>query len=420
MGMTIAEKILARASGNAIVKPGEIVTARVDRTRLSDHRVPEYAQALANLGIKKVWDPDKVVVLVEHNAPASSQSHADAHVECRKFVKENGIRNFYDVGRGGICHTVFVEKGFARPGELVAACDSHTCTYGALNVASRGLGVDDMVYLLAKGEIWFRVPETIRFILNGKLPKGTSAKDIVLYIAGKYGNDCALYKSIEYLGEGASSLSVWNRVTICNVGIDLGAKFSMFEADEKTIDFVRARTTEPFTPVYSDRDAAVLAEYEIDLSALGPQVACPHSLSNVKPVEQVEGIDIQQCFIGSCNSGSLEDLRVAADYLRGKKVHPDTRLIIIPGSMEVYFDALKEGLLEVFLNAGAAIEGPTCGPCNGSSKGLLGKGERALSTTNRNNKGRQGSKESEVYLCSVEVAAASAITGKITDPRKSF
>ncbi len=417
MRMTIAEKILARASGRDSLRPGEIVTARIDRTRLSDHRVPEYHKALRELGINSVWNPDRVTALIEHNAPASTLTHADAHVDCRAFVEEYGIKHFYEVGRGGICHTLFIEQGFARPGELVAACDSHTCTYGALNVASRGLGIDDMIYVLAKGETWFRVPETIRFHLKGRLPERTSAKDIILHIAGTYGNDCALYKSIEFLGEGAADLNLWSRVTMSNMGIDLGAKFALFEADEKTISYVKARTDEPFTPVESDRDAAVWAEHEIDLAKLEPLVACPYALSNVKPAGELKDVSVQQCFLGSCNSGSIDDFRIAARYLKGKKVHPKTRLIVIPGSMAVYRQMLQEGILEILLDAGAAIESPTCGPCNGSCKGLLGHGERALSTTNRNNKGRQGSKTSETYLASMDTVAASAVTGKITDPR---
>lgn len=418
MGMTIAEKILARNSNQKVVEPGQIVTAKVDRTRLSDHRVPEYAKAFKELGIKKVWDPSRIMVPIEHNAPACNQMHADAQAIARQFCKEQGITNFYEVGRHGICHTLFIEQGFARPGELVAACDSHTCTYGALNVAARGLGVDDMVYLLATGQTWFRVPETIKFYLKNKLPVWSSAKDIVLYIGGKYGADIALYKSIEYTGPAAHDLSIWGRVTIANMGIDLGAKFALFEADEKTNAFLKGIVSDTYYPVSSDSDAKYLAEYEIDVSKIGPQVVCPHSLANTKPIEEVEGIPIQQCFIGSCNNGSIEDLRVAASILKGRKVHADTRLIVIPGSMAVYRQALKEGILEVLLDAGADIEGPTCGPCNGSSKGLLGAGERAVSTTNRNNRGRQGNKDSEVYLVSPAVAAATAVEGKLADPRK--
>lgn len=417
MGMTMAEKILARNSGQEQVVPGQVVVARVDRTRLSDHRIPEYVQALKDLGIKRVWDPSRIMVPIEHNAPACSQMHADAHVIARQFCREQGIEHFYEVGQGGICHTLFIEQGFALPGELVAACDSHTCTYGALNVASRGLGVDDMVYLLATGQTWFKVPETICFHLKNRLPPLSSAKDILLYIAGKFGTETALYRSIEYTGPGAHELSIWGRVTMCNMGIDLGAKFSIFEADEKTEAFLNGRARGAYHPVCSDSDAVFAAEYEIDLSAIGPQVACPHALTHVKPVEEVAGTPIQQCFIGSCNNGSLEDLRAAAAILQGKRVHAGTRLIVIPGSMAVYRQAMREGILDILLDAGAAIEGPTCGPCNGSSKGLLGRGERAVSTTNRNQKGRQGSTDSEVYLASPAVAAASAAAGCIADPR---
>ncbi|MGH0054576.1 MAG: 3-isopropylmalate dehydratase large subunit, partial [Sphaerochaetaceae bacterium] len=357
------------------------------------------------------------MVPIEHVAPASNQLHADAQAEARRFCKEQGIDDFYEVGKGGICHTLFIEKGYALPGELVAACDSHTCTYGALNVAARGLGVDDMTYLLATGKCWFRVPETIRFILEGTLPEWSSPKDIVLYIGGKYGADVALYKSIEYTGPGAHDLSIWGRVTICNMGIDLGAKFSLFEFDDKTEEFLKGRARTSYNPVYADSDAHYEEEHIIDLSTLGPQVTCPYSLNNTKPVEEVVGIPIQQSFIGSCNNGSIEDLRIAASLLKGRKVHERTRLVVIPGSWEVYRQAMDEGILTTFLDAGAAIEGPTCGPCNGSSKGLLGPGERCISTTNRNNKGRQGNKTSETYLSSPAVAAASAVMGCIADPR---
>lgn len=418
MPMTIAEKVLARAAGVSKVEPGEMVMAKIDRTRLNDFRVPEYYSFLKELGIKKIWDPERVVLVLEHYAPPSNQKIADAYVTCRIFAKEYGIKNFFEIGRHGICHTLFMENGFARPGELVAACDSHTCTYGAFNVASRGLGIDDMIHVLVKGELWFRVPETIRFELKGKMPPLTFAKDIVLSIAGTYGADVALYKSIEFVGEIAESLPLSGRITISNMGIELGAKFALFEADEKTIKYVKARTNEPFKIVKSDSDAKFSASYSVDVSKLGPQIACPHLVSNVKPVEEVEGIDIQQCFIGSCTNGSIEDLRVAAKFLQNKKVYSDTRLIIIPASMKIYLQALKEGLLEIFVEAGAMVEGPSCGPCGGGSKGLLGKGEKCLSSSNRNFKGRQGSPEAEVFLASPATVAASAVTGKITDPRK--
>jgi 3-isopropylmalate/(R)-2-methylmalate dehydratase large subunit len=419
MGMTIAEKILSRASGRSKVEPGEIVMAKIDRTRIVDNKAPILLSALKELGVKKIWDPDRVVLPIEHQVPPSSQADADAYVACRQLAKEYSIKNFYEMGRHGVCHTLFIEKGFARPGELVAAHDSHTCTYGGLNVASRGIGAIEMIHVLVKGTLWFKVPETIRFELVGTLPDLTFAKDIVLYIAGKYGTDVGLYKSIEFVGEAAEQLSIWSRVTISNMGIELGAKFALFEADEKTIQYVKERTDEPFEPVKSDSDANFSASYSIDISSLGPQVACPHDISNVKPVEEIEGLPINQCFIGSCTNGSIEDLRVACNFIKGRKVHPETRLIVIPGSMEIYLQALREGLLEAFIEAGAIVDGPTCGPCGGGGKGLLGKGERGISSTNRNFKGRQGSPDAEVYLASPATVAASAVAGKITDPRKA-
>jgi 3-isopropylmalate/(R)-2-methylmalate dehydratase large subunit len=414
MGMTIAEKILARNAGLSTVKPGDMVMARVDRTRIVDYKVAEYYDLFDEIGIKKVWDPERIVMVIEHHVPPATQFHADAHVKCRKFAKKYGIK-LAEVGRHGICHTYFVENGYARPGELVAAGDSHSCTYGAFNVASRGLGIDEMSYVLAKGMTWFKVPETVRFVLEGRLPSMSSAKDIILYIAGRYGTDVALYKSAEFVGEAAQALPLSGRITIANMGIEIGAKFAIFEADQKTIDYVRARTDEPFEPVKSDEDAHFSAIYNIDVSKIGPQVACPFSVSNVKAVEEVQGLPIHQCFIGSCTNGSLDDLRVAARILKNNDVHPDTRLIVIPASMQIYKQALKEGLIEIFVDAGAMVEGPTCGLCGGD-RGVLGNGERGLYSNNRNFKGRQG-KGAEVYLASPATVAASAIKGCITDPR---
>jgi 3-isopropylmalate/(R)-2-methylmalate dehydratase large subunit len=332
----------------------------------------------------------------------------------RKFAREYGI-SLLELGRHGICHIAFIENGFARPGELVAAGDSHTCSYGAFNVAARGLGPDEMPYVLANGKLWFKVPETIRFELLGKLSPMVYAKDIILYVAGKFGTDVALSKSVEFVGETAKALPLSGRITIANMGIEIGAKFAIFEADEKTIKYVEEHTSDSFEPVKSDLDAHFSATYTVDVSNIGPMVACPYLVSNVKPIEEVEGITIQQFFIGSCTNGMIEDLRVAAMILNEKKVHPDSRLIIIPASTQIYLQALKEGLIEIFIESGAMVEGPACGLCGGD-KGLLGKGERGLYSNNRNFKGRHG-RGAEVYLASPATVAASAIKGKITDPR---
>lgn len=415
MGKTIAEKILARKAGLSEVKPGDMVMAFVDRTMIVDYKVQEHYNTFQELGITKVFDSEKVVMVIEHHVPPATQFHADAHVLTRKFAKEYGIK-LGEIGRHGVCHTYFIENGYARPGELVVGEDSHTCTYGAFNVAARGLGIDEMAYVLATGKTWFKVPETIRFILTGKLPVMSYAKDIILYIAGKYGTDVALYKSAEFVGEAAEALPLSGRITIANMGIEIGAKFAIFEADEKTVEYVRTHTDEPFMPVTSDEDANFFAVYNIDVSQIGPQIACPFSISNVKPVEEIEGLPIQQFFIGSCTNGSIDDLRVAAKILKGQKVSPESRLIVIPTSMKIYEQALREGLVDIFIAAGAMVEGPTCGLCAGD-RGILGKGERGLYSNNRNFKGRQG-KEAEVYLASPATVAASAINGKITDPRK--
>ncbi|ATW25861.1 3-isopropylmalate dehydratase large subunit [Candidatus Formimonas warabiya] len=415
MGKTIAEKILARTAGLPELKPGDMIMAYVDRTMIVDYKVQEHYNTFKELGITKVFDPEKVVTVLEHHVPPATQFHADAHVIARKFAKEYSVK-FGEIGRHGICHTYFIENGYARPGELVVGEDSHTCTYGAFNVAARGLGPDEMSYVLATGKTWFKVPETIRFVLNGKLPSMSYAKDMILHIAGKYGTDVALYKSVEFVGEAAHALPLSGRMTIANMGIEIGAKFAIFEADEKTLEYVKARTDEAFVPVTSDEDADFSAIYTIDVSKIGPQIACPFSVSNVKPVEEVEGQVIQQFFIGSCTNGGLDDLRVAAKILKGQKVFPESRLIVIPTSMKIYEQALSEGLLNIFIKAGAMVEGPTCGLCAGD-RGILGKGETGLYSNNRNFKGRQG-KEAEVYLASPATVAASAIHGKITDPRK--
>ncbi|MFC2066251.1 3-isopropylmalate dehydratase large subunit [Chloroflexota bacterium] len=415
--MTIAEKILARASGKTEVKAGEYVTAKVDKFMVGNGATRVY-DAFKEIGIDKVWNPDQIVVMIDHLVPARDIKSADDDVVKRKFVKEFDIPHWYEVGRSGICHQIFPEKGHVLPGTLIAGMDSHTTTYGAFNAAATGIQFPEACYVAAKGETWFRVPETIRFEITGELPRRVMGKDVILKIAGDYGTDIALYKSAEFVGPAVQKMTLADRRTIANMGVDIGAKFSIFEADEKTFEFLKGRTREPFTPVKSDPDAIFEETYLLDVTDLQPQVAYPHDVGNVRPVSEVGTIPVNQAFIGSCTGGKLEDLAAAAAILKDKQVHPEVRMIIIPGSTEVYREALKSGLMAVFIDAGAFICGPSCGPCSGGDQGILAAGERCISANNRNFKGRMGSPESEVYLGSPATVAASAITGIITDPRE--
>jgi len=416
MGMTMAEKILARASGRTKVAPGEIVMGKIDRLMIIGEIWPEILSLLTKLGADRLWNPDRVVVVHEHMAPPANVSIADAFVKSRQAVEKFGIKNFYEMGRSGICHQLFVEKGFALPGQLVVGTDSHTTTYGALNVASRGIN-QDLPYVLVRGDLWFRVPETIRFEVSGKLPDAVMSKDIFLFIAGKYGTDVALYKSVEFVGPTVAEMSIASRLTISNMGIEIGAKFLIFEVDEKTQAYLKDKTQEPYEPVKSDPDAVFESTYKIKVDQLEPQVACPHDVGNVKPVREVKGISIDQAFLGSCTNARYEDLEIAAKILKGKKIHPKIRLIVTPASQSIYKQALQKGLIEVFIDAEAVVTNPTCGACGGLHLGILGAGERCISSQNRNFKARMGSPESEVYLASPATVAASAIAGAIADPR---
>jgi len=417
MGMTIAEKILARKSGLAEVKPGQYVTAKIDKIMAGDPMAEMY-DAFKEIGIEKVWDPSKVIAMTDHRVPAPTIASAEADVLKRKFVQDFGLTHWYDVGRGGICHQIMPEFGHTLPGTLVVGMDSHTTSYGAFNVAATAIQVPESYYVVAKGETWFRVPETIRFEIFGELPPRVMGKDVILKIAGDCGTDGALYKSVEFVGPAVEKMTLADRWTIANMGVEIGAKFAIFEADEKTFDFLKGRTEETYTPVTSDLDASFEQIYHLDVSDLPPQVACPHDVGNVKPISEVDRIPIDQAFLGSCTGGRLEDLTIAAEILRGQKAHPRVRVLVIPASMEVYKKALRAGVLETLVEADAIICGPTCGPCAGLHLGLLAAGERCISTSNRNFKGRMGSTEAEVYLASPATVAASAITGFITDPRE--
>jgi len=417
MGMTMAEKALARASGRNSVDPGEFVTAKIDLIMMHDQTFWAGYEAILKGVRKGVWDADRIVMTVDHGSPARNLSYSETHVRMRQFADRHGIRNFYDVGTG-ICHQLLPEKGHVLPGQLIVGADSHTTTYGAFGAASCGIGGSEVAYVLSRGSLWFMVPETIRFILKGTLPMGTSGKDILLRIAGQYSCEVAQYRAIEFAGPGAGALDISDRMTICNMGVDIGAKFAFFQADEKALSYLRARTDQPLAPFAPDSDASYRTTYELDVSVLEPLVACPHNQDNVKSVSELGDVPVHQAFLGSCTNGRLEDLEKAAAILKGRKVNPRTRLLVLPASREIFLQALKSGILETLMEAGAVIGPPTCGPCGGAHLGLLGPGENAISATNRNFKGSMGSKESFVYLGSAETVAASAIEGKIADPRK--
>jgi 3-isopropylmalate/(R)-2-methylmalate dehydratase large subunit len=417
MGLTMVEKILARASQRDTVSPNDFVTADLDV--VMGHDLSFYAayRAMTNNGFEYVWDPEKIVVIIDHFVPAMNVRSARVHQQIREWVKKQNIKNFYDCGVG-ICHQVLPEAGHALPGRLIVAGDSHTTTYGAFGAASCGIGVSDLAWSMAKGSLWFMVPETIRFNLTGKLAQGVSAKDIVLKIAGDYTAEVAQYKAIEFSGPAAKALSMDGRMTISNMGVEIGAKFAFFEVDEKTIEFLNRRGSEKVEFFGPDPDATFANTYQVDVSNLEPQIACPHNVDNVKPVSEIGEVYVNQAFLGSCTNARMEDLERAAAILKGKRVHPETRLIVIPASRKIYQKAADSGLLQIFLDAGAMLGTTGCGPCGGSHLGILAPGETAISTTNRNFKGRMGSPESFVYLGSPETIAASAIEGKIADPRR--
>ncbi|HEY0196066.1 MAG TPA: homoaconitase large subunit [Methanobacterium sp.] len=416
MPMTMAEKIMARASRNKEVKAGEIVMANIDVAMTHDLTGPLSVESFKKIGLKKVWDPEKIVVLFDHQVPADSLDAAGNHIMLRKFVKEQGITNFYDV-KEGVCHQVLPEKGHIVPGEVVVGTDSHTCTHGALGDFSTGIGSTDMAMVFATGKLWFKVPETIKFDIQGTLKDFVHAKDVVLHIIGKIGADGATYKACEFAGETTREMSVSERMVLCNMAIEMGGKTGLIEPDEKTTDYLKNRTTKKYEILKTDIDAPSLETMHIDVSDLEPQIACPHNVDNVKPISQVGGTSIDQVFLGSCTNGRLEDLRTAAEIVKGHQVSDKVRMLVIPASREVYLQAMDEGLLKTFAESGALVCNPCCGPCLGGHIGLVGPGEVSLSTSNRNFQGRQGSPDAEVYLSSAAVAAASALKGSITDPR---
>jgi len=416
MGKTVSEKILARASGLDGADAGEIVKASVDVAMMPDLTTILSVNAMREMGRERVWDREKVVILNDHVAPASTPLAAAIHRDIRKLAVEQGLKHFYDVEQG-ICHQVLPEKGHVKPGTLIIGADSHTCTHGALGAFATGVGSTDMGAVLATGKIWLRVPETIRVEVDGDLPDLVLPKDVILRIIGEIGADGATYNAVEFIGGTVSDMGVAGRMTMCNMAIEMGGKTGIVEPDERTFEFLKPRTDGVFEPLYADDDAKYRRRLEIDVSNLEPQVACPHKVDNVKPVTSVSGTKVDQVFIGSCTNGRYDDLEIAARILEGREVHPGVRLLVVPASKGVYREALEAGLVATFLEAGAMFGSPSCGACFGGHIGLLAAGEVGLTTSNRNFRGRQGSPEADVYLCSPAVAAASATTGVITDPR---
>ena len=416
MGMTMTQKILAAHAGLDSVSAGQLIEANIDLTLANDITGPVAIREMEKAGFDKVFDNTKIALVMDHFAPNKDIKSAEQCLECREFSKKHNIVNFFDVGAMGIEHALLPEKGLAAPGDLIIGADSHTCTYGALGAFSTGVGSTDLAAGMATGKAWFKVPPAIKFVLKGKLQPWVSGKDVILHIIGRIGVDGALYKSMEFTGEGVQSLTMDDRFTICNMAIEAGAKNGIFPVDEKTMAYIETRVTRPVSVFEADPDAEYEQEIEIDLSALQPTVACPHLPENTKTIGELGRIEIQQSVIGSCTNGRIDDMRAAAAILKGRKVNPNVRTIIIPATQEVYLQCIEEGLTKIFIQAGAIVSTPTCGPCLGGHMGMLAHGEKAVSTTNRNFVGRMGHITSEIYLASPAVAAASAVAGYICAP----
>ena len=417
MGQTLAEKILS-AHTDVPVHPGEFAQVRVDVVLANDVTAPLAIREFEKIGTEKVFDSDRIVLVPDHFAPNKDIKSAAQCKVMREFARSQGISHYFEVGRMGIEHVLLPEQGLVLPGDVVVGADSHTCTYGALGAFSTGMGSTDIAVAMATGRIWMRVPDTIRIVYSGTLQPWVGGKDLILYTIGKIGVSGALYKAIEFAGPTIDKLSMAGRFTMANMAIEAGAKAGLFRVDDKTRTYVEARASRGYTVYSPDPDASYARTIEIDASTIAPQVAFPYLPENTRPVSEAGDIPIDQAVIGSCTNGRLEDLRVAAGILRGRKVHPNVRCIVLPGSQQVYLDALREGLIEDFIVAGAAVSTPTCGPCLGGHMGVLGAGERAVSTTNRNFRGRMGHPESEVYLAGPAVAAASAVAGRIIGPEE--
>lgn len=416
MSMTMTQKILAAHAGLDSVAPGQLIEADIDLALANDITGPVAIRELAKAGMDKVFDREKVALVMDHFTPNKDIKSAEQCKECREFAKKHDLVNFFDVGNMGIEHALLPEQGIVAAGDLVIGADSHTCTYGALGAFSTGVGSTDVAAGMATGKAWFRVPSAIKFNLTGSLAPWVSGKDVILHIIGMIGVDGALYQSMEFAGEGVASLSMDDRFAICNMAIEAGAKNGIFPVDDTTRAYMKNRVRHEPIEFAADEDAVYERVIDIDLSAIQPTVAAPHLPENTKPVGELAGIPVQQSIIGSCTNGRIEDMRTAAEIMRGRHVADGVRTIVIPATQEVYLQCIREGLAEIFIEAGAIMSTPTCGPCLGGHMGILAAGERAIATTNRNFVGRMGHVDSEVYLASPAVAAASAVTGVITDP----
>jgi homoaconitate hydratase family protein len=414
LAATFSEKVLGSRAGRD-VKAGEVVTVAPDFI-LSHDNTAAISREFAKLGVERVRRPEKIVIILDHVVPAAAEKYALNHKIIREFVASQDIPHFFDI-QHGICHQVFSESGFALPGKLILGADSHTTSYGAFGAFSAGIGRTEVACLWATDEIWLRVPGTIRIELEGWFGEGTAAKDAILKIIGDNGADFANYMAVEFAGPAAARFSLSARLVFANMAAEMGAKNGYFVPDEKTLAYLKGRARMEFTPVFSDADADFAGVLRYDLSALEPQVACPHTVDNVRPVSEVAGTRFHQALIGTCTNGRMEDLQAAARVLDGRRIHPNVRVLVIPASRQVYVEAMKKGILEILSEAGCVILNSGCGPCLGAHQGILAPGEVALSTANRNFRGRMGSRDSEIYLASPATVAASALTGTITDPR---
>jgi 3-isopropylmalate/(R)-2-methylmalate dehydratase large subunit len=401
--MTLAEKILARASGRSAVAPDELVVASIDLA-MSHENADLVRKSFQEIGVARVWDPEKIVIILDHRVPAESEKTATTHKAIREFVHEQGIRHFYDVGRGGICHQVLAENGHVKPGMVVVGTDSHTTTHGAFGAFATGIGATEMAGVWIEGRLWFKVPSTIRILVSGEFPPWLSAKDLILYIIGRLGADGADYRAVEFDGPAIRNLTVASRMVLANLSMEMGAKVAFTPVEE----------------IAADADARYERVLEIDAAAVlrEPQIACPHAVDNVKPLSALRDVPVHQAVLGSCTNGRLEDLEIAAHILAGRHVHESTRLIVIPASQRIYLEAMRLGYIQTLVEAGAMINPPGCGPCVGVHQGILAAGEVCISSTNRNFIGRMGSKDSQVYLASPAVVAASALAGHIAHPEE--
>jgi 3-isopropylmalate/(R)-2-methylmalate dehydratase large subunit len=416
--MNITEKILAAHSGREELTPGELINARVDFLLANDITAPIAISEFKKTGAKEVFDRERVTFVPDHFAPQKDIKAAEQCRMLKDFSKEYSLTHYFEVGRMGVEHALLPEEGLVLPGDLIIGADSHTCTYGALGAFSTGVGSTDLACAMATGECWFKVPESMKFIYFGKLGKWVSGKDLILHTVGDIGVDGALYRAMEFEGETIKGMPMHERLTMCNMAIEAGGKNGIIVPDETTEAYVKDRAKREYSFYTSDKDASYVETREYDCSGIPLTVSCPHLPSNTKPAAELSDVKIDQVVVGSCTNGRLEDIRVAASVIKGRKVHPDVRLLVIPATQWIYSQAMKEGLLETFIESGAAVSTPTCGPCLGGHMGVLAKGERAIATTNRNFVGRMGHPESEVYLSNPAVAAASAVLGRIGTPEE--